>query len=58
MDVEDEAEDDDPTDTSQTDPQRNTSFDVSATTDDGSYVEVNDENKENSVSDTTVDLLL
>ena len=54
MDVEDEA-DDDPTDTSQADC-RNTSCELSAT-DDSSYVEVDDENKENSMSDTTIDLL-
>jgi len=54
MDVEDEA-DEEPTDTSQTDC-RNTSYDFSAT-DDSSYVEVDDENKENSISDTTVELL-
>jgi len=62
MDVEDEADDDNddaPTDPSQPDHRNTTSCDISATTDDSSYVQVDDENKENSVSDTTpVELLL
>jgi len=54
MDVEDEA-DEEPTDTSQADC-RNTSY--YSATDDSSFVEVDDENKENSaMSDTTVELL-
>ena len=54
MDVEDEA-DEDPTDTSQTDCHM-TGCDLTSATDDSSYVEVDDENKEN--SDTTIELLL
>jgi len=54
MDVEDEV-DDDPTDTSQTDYHM-TGCDLTSATDDSSYVEVDDENKEN--SDTTIELLL
>jgi len=58
MDVEDEA-DEDAADTSQADC-RNTSYDLTSGTDDNSYanLEMDDENKENSLSDTTVELLL
>jgi len=59
MDVEDEA-DDEPTDTSQLDC-RNTSCDLTSPTDDShsfTNIEVDDEDKENSVGDTTVELLL
>jgi len=54
MDVEDEA-DDEPTDTSQADC-RFTSCDLTSVTEDSSYIEVDDENKENSVGDTAVEL--
>ena len=59
MDVEDEADDEDPADTSQADG-RNTSCDLTSGTDDNSYanLDIDDENKENSLSDTTVELLL
>jgi len=53
MDVEDEA-DDEQTDTSQAECQT-TGCDLTA---DSSYIEVNDENKENSISDSIVELLL
>jgi len=58
MDVEDEA-DEDAAETSQADC-RNTSCDLTSGTDDNSYanLEMDDENKENSLSDTTVELLL
>jgi len=58
MDVEDEA-DEDAAETSQADC-RNTSCDLTSGTDDNSYanLDMDDENKENSLSDTTVELLL
>jgi len=58
MDVEDET-DDDVGDTSRADC-RNTSCELTSETEDTSYanLEMDDENKENSLSDTTVELLL
>jgi len=56
MDVEDEA-DEDPTDTSQTDCIVTSGCDPTSAMDDSSYIEVDDENKENSsISDTTAEL--